>query len=179
MTCNEDCLNCPYPDCIKDELPEEKEKRREYIKEWKRKNPEKYEHQKDIMRKWSRNRYHELKAKGICTVCGKQKAVGGLKCPDCTAAYIVYARRYRRKKKAEEMKWMPCSEKMPEKKGRYLCTVCANHAKQRVMTYAPNIFCREGRNTWVAEDGTYCFNWFVEAWMPLPEPWEGEKHGME
>lgn len=52
--------------------------------------------------------------------------------------------------------WIPCSERLPEEDGRYLCTysdfgVCVDFG--------------------LYTDG----QWIIEpvAWMPLPEPWKG------
>ena len=66
--------------------------------------------------------------------------------------------------------WIPCSERLPEKNGFYLVSVGSPYKAVRVYEYKP---CEgwENENLWKA-DGTYCFNWFVEAWMPLPQPWK-------
>ena len=73
-----------------------------------------------------------------------------------------------------EQRWIPCSELLPDKEGRYLCTVGASFHNPRVMTYAPDTFLKGDCDTWRAEDGAYCFNWFVRAWMPLPDPYKKE-----
>ena len=72
-----------------------------------------------------------------------------------------------------EQQWIPCSERLPEEDGFYLVSVGSPYKTVRVYEYKP---CEgwENENLWKA-DGTYCFNWFVEAWMPLPKPWKGEK----
>ena len=70
--------------------------------------------------------------------------------------------------------WIPCSEKLPDQAGRYLCTVGAAYRNPREMYYAPKDWTTEtDDNTWRDTDGFYVHNWFVEAWMPLPEPWKG------
>ena len=71
-----------------------------------------------------------------------------------------------------EWQWIPCSEELPEKEGRYLCTVGSNHRNPREMIYAPDTWRTTDNNLWRSTDGTYCFNWFVKAWMPLPEPYK-------
>ena len=75
-----------------------------------------------------------------------------------------------------EPQWIPVSERLPDGQGFYLVSVCAPYKTVRVYEYKP---CKwfENENLWKKEDGSYCFNWFVEAWMPLPEPYreEGEK----
>lgn len=75
-----------------------------------------------------------------------------------------------------EPKWIPVSERLPDGQGFYLVSVGAPYKTVRVYEYKP---CEwyENENLWKTEDGSYCFNWFVEAWMPLPEPYreEGDK----
>lgn len=54
--------------------------------------------------------------------------------------------------------WIPCSERMPEEDGRYLCT------------YSDFGIC--------VDFGLYTDGqWIIEpiAWMPLPQPWKGEE----
>lgn len=72
--------------------------------------------------------------------------------------------------------WISCSERLPEKTGIYLCTVVAPYRNPREMLYAPQLWADESDNaTWRNTDGIYVYDWFVEAWMPLPEPYEGDK----
>ena len=49
MKCDEDCFNCPYPDCIVDQTDYECKRYRQT------------------------ERYYHLKSKGICASCGKPK----------------------------------------------------------------------------------------------------------
>ena len=56
--------------------------------------------------------------------------------------------------------WIPCSERLPEKNGRYL-TSCVSNLTNRY--YIDSIFFAYGE--WD------CCNGDVEAWMPLPEPY--------
>ena len=70
--------------------------------------------------------------------------------------------------------WIPCSERLPEETGRYLCTVGAPYRNPREMYYAPQEWAdKSDHATWRSIDGSYVFDWFVEAWQPLPEPWKG------
>lgn len=64
--CREDCFHCPYPDCVVDKFPRNREQVREG---WRRAN---------------KNRYERLKAKGICCVCQKMPAAPGMtRCETC------------------------------------------------------------------------------------------------
>ena len=104
MKCDKDCLSCQLPDCIYTKYsgtPEEKEYRREYMRAWRQRNPEKYEKTKAAMRAVNRKRYYDLKAQGICTYCGKRKAVNGIRCPECAKLNNEYGRRYRAMKKGQ------------------------------------------------------------------------------
>lgn len=65
-------------------------------------------------------------------------------------------------------KWIPCSERLPEKDGEYFVT-------------ARWLGKKEVREVWIDHFQFGC-QWDdfdnngseVLAWMPLPEPWEGE-----
>ena len=75
---------------------------------------------------------------------------------------------------ADRLTWIPCSEGLPKQDGRYLCTVGAAYRNPREMYYAPKDLATEtDENTWRDTDEFYVHNWFVEAWMPIPEPWRG------
>ena len=74
-----------------------------------------------------------------------------------------------------EPQWIPVSERLPEKDGWYLCAVGSSYMPIRTMCYAPNEWRKDDQNTWKDTYGYYVFNWFVVAWMPLPEPYEGDK----
>ena len=63
--------------------------------------------------------------------------------------------------------WIPCSERLPEKSGRYLVT----NTRLGAFEVTWNIFYNgkgEAPEGWLYEDGTI-------AWMPLPEPYKGEE----
>ena len=55
--------------------------------------------------------------------------------------------------------WIPCSERLPEKPGRYLATVEDLGSRAKVETA---LF--DGDDFWEN----------VRAWMPLPEPYKGD-----
>lgn len=64
----------------------------------------------------------------------------------------------------EQPRWIPCSERLPEKNGNYLVTVEANDGTasikfQMVDHYGPD---------WLHEEK----HEKVIAWMPLPEPYQ-------
>lgn len=63
--------------------------------------------------------------------------------------------------------WILCSERLPEKSGRYLVT----NTRLGAFEVTWNIFYNgkgEAPEGWLYEDGTI-------AWMPLPEPYKGEE----
>ena len=64
----------------------------------------------------------------------------------------------------QEQQWIPVSERLPEKDGRYLVT-CTKWGAWEVDW---NIFYKEPREGWLWEQD-------VSAWMPLPEPYDGEE----
>ena len=68
--------------------------------------------------------------------------------------------------------WIPCDERLPMQTGEYLVTV---HYRNwgyfvDVFGYTPTVY------GWYDPDNTD-FDWspYVIAWMPLPDPWKGEK----
>ena len=68
--------------------------------------------------------------------------------------------------------WIPCSKRLPETIGEYLITVLSNPSKNHVVSTG---YFHER----IKEFGTFRMDgtwekWDVIAWMPLPEPWEGE-----
>ena len=68
--------------------------------------------------------------------------------------------------------WIPCSERLPDKEGRYICTVNSELHDVRDMFFKPNPWGNKDQNIWILTDGCYAFNWFVLAWMPLPDPYK-------
>lgn len=66
--------------------------------------------------------------------------------------------------------WIPCSERLPEKAGRYLVT-CTKWGAWEVDW---NIWYKEPKEGWLWEQS-------VSAWMPLPEAYDpdGDKTSQE
>lgn len=75
--------------------------------------------------------------------------------------------------------WIPCSERLPEKDGRYLVWAIVSFVPDHVdepctyqETTIANFFTYRGGAAW---DGHSVEK--VLAWRELPEPWRGEEHG--
>lgn len=69
---------------------------------------------------------------------------------------------------ADAMKWIPCSERLPEHGGRYLISVLDGiNRRTTVAPYLPR--CK----AW-AMNGRMAY-WKVIAWLPLPEPYREEE----
>lgn len=66
----------------------------------------------------------------------------------------------------KENDWNLCSDRLPEKEGRYLITVDEDGRKD----VSDDFF-------YIRNDGTPSWHYEINviAWMPLPEPWEGEQ----
>ena len=63
-----------------------------------------------------------------------------------------------------ENKWIPCSEKLPDTSGSYLCTCSDGHTNRVTMlTFLKRL------KAWNLT-GTRAY-WKVIAWTPLPEPY--------
>ena len=60
--------------------------------------------------------------------------------------------------------WIPCSERLPDKDGRYLTT--NSRIGEWIVDW--NIWHNEPKPSWLYNQG-------VIAWMPLPEPYEEEE----
>ena len=63
-----------------------------------------------------------------------------------------------------EPRWIPCSERNPDETGVYLVTVASNDNKTNTV-----LFNYSKDYGWTVGG---CFT--IVAWMPLPEPWEGD-----
>ena len=75
-----------------------------------------------------------------------------------------------------EQWWIPVTERLPDKKGKYLCTVRYAVPPYHMFhpeldTYVDEISIQEFKE---AEDGNVAFIDSVVSWMPLPEPYGGE-----
>lgn len=65
-----------------------------------------------------------------------------------------------------DMKWIPVTEKLPEKNGFYLVTVKSRWLNEGTIEVA--IAHRSKKNTWDMPGKIF-------AWMPLPEPYKEEQ----
>lgn len=75
-----------------------------------------------------------------------------------------------------EPKWIPCSERLPEKDTHFYLTTIANHGLNFTTTLPDDVDVvrwdydrRKGHNSW-----HWCTERTVIAWMPLPEPYREE-----
>lgn len=64
--------------------------------------------------------------------------------------------------------WIPCSERLPEKSGKYLVS-CKANAYSNITTTAQ----WQNRYKYWYMTGARS-HWRVDAWMQLPEPYKGE-----
>lgn len=69
-----------------------------------------------------------------------------------------------------ELKWIPVTEALPEEKGEYLVSYhpCHWNAVSEKVVVGMDTF--RGKTTWAKMKYQK-----VIAWMPLPEPWRGER----
>ena len=77
----------------------------------------------------------------------------------------------------QNQRWIPCSERLPDKKGKYLCTVHYAVPPYHMFhpeldMYVDEISIQEFKG---AENGNVAFIDSVVAWMPLPEPYKAER----
>ena len=77
------------------------------------------------------------------------------------------------------MKWIPCTERLPEKSGRYLVTRKFNALfslwdKVDILNYSDLMGLKKEKIWWSGNVGKSDFEKFddVIAWMPLPEPYK-------
>jgi len=59
-----------------------------------------------------------------------------------------------------EQRWIPCIERLPEENGLYLVTTSKGQVQVHVFNYNGN-----SEEYWMRCN---------KAWMPMPEPWEGD-----
>lgn len=93
---------------------------------------------------------------------------------------MVTALGYKHEKTAQH--WIPCSERLPEANGRYLVTrglkACgALWNRTYIINYSDLMGLKKEKIWWSGNVGKSDFERYddVIAWMPLPEPWRGEK----
>lgn len=78
---------------------------------------------------WDKQRYHKLKAKGMCVYCGKVPALEGrTMCAECTGKRAVIYKRHIEKYKAEG-RCIICGK--PAYSKSILCTGCLQKRSQR------------------------------------------------
>lgn len=71
-------------------------------------------------------------------------------------------------------KWIPCSERLPEKEGTYSCTIEEDGER-----WVSNVsYGNRLRILNIKHDGEEAWSWITEykviAWMPLTEPFKGD-----
>lgn len=81
-----------------------------------------------------------------------------------------------------EQKWIPVTERLPEVNGRYLVTRGLNACgalwnRVYIVNYSDLMGLKSGRIWWEGNVGKSDFNRIddVIAWMPLTEPWKGDR----
>ena len=91
-----------------------------------------------------------------------------------------YKHKYRELLKSEKSKWIPVSERLPEKADEYFITWTCKNSKKSYVGIAEFELCFAEEETetgnWIFED--YIRNYDdpeVVAWMTLPEPYKGGK----
>ena len=87
---------------------------------------------------------------------------------------------------AKTGRWIPCSERLPEKGGQYLVTrvpkTCGNlWNRVYIVNYSDLMGLRKERIWWSGNVGKIDFESYddVLAWMPLPEPYKAEMESEE
>ena len=84
----------------------------------------------------------------------------------------LWKKAYERGKAEAQQRWIPCSERLPEENGQYLITVKYVHVDGYDDIYAEHGEWTDGK--W----DMFCFGHCgkvenIIAWMPLPEPYQG------
>ena len=81
----------------------------------------------------------------------------------------------------KEMEWIPCTERLPEKSGRYLVTrgsnVCGSlWNRVDILNYSDLMGLKKEKIWWSGNVGKSDFETYddVLAWMPLPKPYNAE-----
>ena len=67
-----------------------------------------------------------------------------------------------------EQRWIPVTERLPDKNGKYLCSIQSNFKRKKIMRISTTDF-ESGINRWSPD--CMAFKDRVIAWMPLPEPY--------
>ena len=73
-----------------------------------------------------------------------------------------------------EQRWIPVTERLPDKNGKYLCSIQSNFKRKKIMRISTTDF-ESGINRWSPD--CMAFKDRVIAWMPLPEPYHADEEG--
>lgn len=100
--------------------------------------------------------------------------------PNCKIKVLItFADKVNKMPTIEERKWIPCSERLPEKNGRYLVTrglnaIGALWNRVYIVNYSDLMGIKSTKIFWIGNVGKSDFERIedVIAWMPLPEPYE-------
>ena len=71
-------------------------------------------------------------------------------------------------------RWIPCSERLPEKDGEYICTMQDGQVQECGFVPTAQKGLIPGWSTCEADGYKFLRHEDVIAWMPLPEPYEEE-----
>ena len=74
------------------------------------------------------------------------------------------------------MDWIPVTERLPDKNGKFLCSIQSNFKRKKIMRIITTDF-ESGINRWSPD--CMAFKDRVIAWMPLPEPYKAESEDKE
>lgn len=110
-----------------------------------------------------------------CAVIGKENCEGS--CADC----ILDSLEEFINSQPPADQWIPCSEKLPDEEGSYLCTYGKYH--MGVYRFSNDLYSVDdydfteykGRAGFYAYDSEWGYGEvdYITAWMPLPEPYKG------
>ena len=110
------------------------------------------------------------KFKALCDACGEGEKYNGVMCRCCSLDDGITI--VEDIPSAEpERKWIPVSEALPKDMDRLLATIVMSDGSKRVRSgnYYKGYFMMDNGDTWNEPDKE------ILAWMPLPEPWRGDR----
>lgn len=148
MKCNMDCFNCPFPDCINDDVkPYDAEIAKQI-----------WENRKDEINEKRRAITAERKANGICISCGKRPIAKNSTC-QCTECLLKNRRRKQEKHKknggsTHEMFEMmglckTCGKSKPVV-GYKICESCLEKSKQNMALARSSV-----KDNWFRKSNSY------------------------
>lgn len=75
-----------------------------------------------------------------------------------------------------EQRWIPCSDRLPEAEcgESESVLVCFENGTQDVLYFNGGNWCYPTGETYISRNYKNGWHNEVVAWMPLPEPWEGD-----